>query len=423
MIRRRTAGEMPSTALLGAAALWASLTGCTMDEVPGSGVNGQAAAAVHVDQDDSATCAAPASRVATPQHASTQPVTQTEDPLTIVRPANNVTWGDFDADGLIDLVYGDSAGNPLPGCGAGTGAVYLRYGDAPGVEIAVPGSAPCGARRGAAVTAADVDADGHDDLIIGRPGADQVEWIRGGPLGLQTASMTIAAASSDGAAPSFGAALAGADLNCDGYEDVAVGLPDASHGGMAGAGKVAILSGSRTGLFDRGTRIGIDTHGLASPAAADHFGAILAADRFSASCGRLAIASPGRNVGAAVAAGTVHVLFATSAGLGSAVALTAASAGEVPSTGHRFGARMVFGWTATGGAVLAVPTEEGPAVFPIAGTTVSPGSIMESVEPDCIPGPGEEICELLLGGPSGGGEDECVPCCGPPDCCIQASCE
>jgi hypothetical protein len=394
-----------------------------MDEVSGPGANDLAAAAGRVDQGDSATWAAPASQVATLQRASTLPVTQTQDPLAIVRPANNVTWGDFDADGLIDLVYGDSAGNPIPGCGAGAGAVYLRYGDAPEVEIAVPGSAPCGARRGAAVTAADVDADGYDDLIIGRPGADEVEWIRGGRLGLQTASMTIAAASSDGVDPSFGAALAGADLNCDGYEDVAVGLPDASHGGMAGAGKVAILSGSSAGLFDSGTRIGIDTYGLASPAAADHFGGALAADRFHATCGTLAIAAQGRNVGAAVAAGTVHVLFATSAGLGSAVALTAASAGEVPSAGHRFGARMVFGWTATGGAVLAVPTEEGPAVFPIAGTTVSPGSIMEGVEPECIPGPGEEICDLLPGGSSGGGEDECVPCCGPPDCCIQASCE
>lgn len=422
MIRSGAIAETSSTALLGAVALCVSLTGCVMnmDELSGPGAKDQAA--VRVDQGDGATCAAPAPRLAPLQRAVTSAATQ--DPPVVVRPANNVTWGDFDADGLLDLVYGDPAGDPSTSCPAGAGAVYLRYGDAPALELAVPGSAPCGARRGAAVTAADVDADGYDDLIIGRPGADGVEWIRGGRLGLQTASSTIAAASADGVDPAFGAALAGVDLNCDGYEDVAVGLPDASHGGVAAAGKVAILSGSSAGLSDSGTRIGIDTYGLASPAAADHFGAILAADRFSATCGRLAIAAPDRDVGAAADAGTVHVLFATSAGLGSAVALTAASAGEAPSAGHRFGARMGFAWTATGGAALVVPTEEGPAGFPIAGTTVDAGSVWEGIEHECDPELGLTLgCDWAPSGGGGGGEDECVACCGPPDCCIQASCE
>lgn len=51
-----------------------------------------------------------------------------------------------------------------------------------------------------------------------------------------------------GTADEFGAALAAGDFDCDGYTDLAIGVPNSSLGGRGNAGAVQVIYGSSVGL-------------------------------------------------------------------------------------------------------------------------------------------------------------------------------
>jgi hypothetical protein len=205
-----------------------------------------------------------------------------------------LTAGDFNGDGFDDL----AVGNPGPaGGGDDTGSVRLYFGsptgltatgaqfitqDSPGIK----GSVGPEHEFGAALTATEVDSDGHLDLVVGVPGAGSstsvfgdggVEVVFGNANGLAQRSQLILA-SAVHAKGRLGDALAHGDVNRDGRQDVVAGAPSATVHGHEQAGRIVVLLGGRHGLSARRSRtLSENTAGVPGRArASDEFGAALA---------------------------------------------------------------------------------------------------------------------------------------------------
>jgi len=97
-----------------------------------------------------------------------------------VPEALSAVIGDFDGDGHGDLAYREAPGGIIEGPWTDAGVVRVVYGtaDGPGTRTAeltqatpgVPGAHEEGDLFGAALAAGDVDGDGRDDLAVGVPG-------------------------------------------------------------------------------------------------------------------------------------------------------------------------------------------------------------------------------------------------------------
>ncbi|WP_431771991.1 FG-GAP repeat protein [Streptomyces cucumeris] len=269
-----------------------------------------------------------------------------------------LTTGDFDSDGTADLALAYwTAGSPST-----QSHVRLWKWDADR-----SGMANFWNTDNAGVTAlaaGDFDGDGHDDLALGecREIADEniddpcgpEELAEGGGIhvhygtsadgwfGTRAQTFNQDTAGVPGVAEDgdrFGAALAVADVNRDGRDDLIAGAPGEAIGSRAGAGAAWLLSGGPRGLLDaagvaRSVAWNQDTVGVPGVAeAGDAFGAaVTSADHNADGVPDVTVGSPGENA----SLGAAWLLRG-----GSAVGSTAFSPRTLdlpyPSTAQKYG--------------------------------------------------------------------------------------
>ena len=279
--------------------------------------------------------------------------------------------GDFNGDGFDDMAVG--APNEKVSTYYNSGTVRIIYGTANGLvkagnQIMYGESIGYYHNFGAALTVADFDADGYEDLAVGVPGMpfgnqnnqqpfDGVGGVAvyfGSASGLSVSDYVILERADNwvaGYAESgsrFGAALAAGDVNGDGYADLLMGAPreDVWRNGKlhADAGSVTLIFGGPNGFISYSLEI-TDTNEYSN--ASDQFGSTLAVGYFNSDdYADYAIGHPSERVGSKYAAGAVSVFNGqASFGVG-ARTLWYQNRSGVPGTseaGDRFGYSLTVG--------------------------------------------------------------------------------
>ncbi len=247
----------------------------------------------------------------------------------------STTAGDFDNDGTLDTAYG------LPNANSYVGELVVVYGDetiqrwnrnSPGVL----GADAINDYLGDSVAAGDFDGDGYDDLAFSVPGEDDsstgtnigaVHVLYGSNAGLTGVGDQMITQDSPGIANSeesydyYGEFLTSGDFDCDGYADLAIGIPRENLNAGNDAGAINIIYGSSGGLSTVDDWFHQNSSGVIGAAAAyDDFGAGLVAGNFDGDsssgrpCEDLAVAVPGEDEGTPANAGAFQVFFGAPSG-------------------------------------------------------------------------------------------------------------
>jgi hypothetical protein len=191
---------------------------------------------------------------------------------------------------------------------------------------------------GTATVFGDFNGDGWADLAVGAPGATanrrrqagRVYMISGGRQGIVDRPGSVGLPEAE-RGDRAGAALAVMDLDNDGYDDLAVGMPGATPFGSKRTGAVVVVFGSPRGLDEGRTERFVPPRN--GSAAGDGFGALL-----SGAGEWLAIGAPGRSVDGRRNAGAVTLVSP----LRDVDQLVTS---PQPQTGERFGAALSIGPT------------------------------------------------------------------------------
>lgn len=240
----------------------------------------------------------------------------------------SVALADLDGDNLADIVVGIPTGEAGGVREAGQLVVFKSLGDDMTGALAfdplgittidrsdadVPEAPARGDNWGALVTAADLDRDGYDDLIVADPNATaggereagDVTLLFGGPTGRDPAR-TRSIDQNTGRVPDepqardrFGAALALGDLDGDSRPELFVGAPGDERRRLPGAGLVAAIWNGAAGVEPRAAAgLAPDLWPLRpSLATGLGFGSAIAAGDFNGDRALdLAIASPNQTV-------------------------------------------------------------------------------------------------------------------------------
>jgi len=281
--------------------------------------------------------------------------------------------GDFNGDGIEDLAIGA----PLENINTivDTGVVHIIYGTSASGLASTDAQAfsqntsgvldVCEANDlfGSAIAAGDFDNDGFDDLAIGVPGetvggqagAGAIQILYGSASGLTTTGMrqftqaTTDVESNADANDNFGASLAVGDVNNDGFDDLAVGVPGETVGGQAEAGAVHVFFGTSAGLrastdaFRHQNSVNI----LDSAEPNDRFGSAVAFGDFDADgFDDLVVGVHLENITNHIDAGAIQVMYGSASGLTTTDQFwhqNSAGIADISETGDQFGQSIVSG--------------------------------------------------------------------------------
>ncbi len=151
--------------------------------------------------------------------------------------------------GAAAMLAVGAPGTPETGA-TSVGWVYAYAEPAASPQVLRSPAPTMGASFGFTLASADLDGDGHTDLVVGADrGGDgasgMVAVFRGTADGLEETARWRA--SGEGPGASFGTALAAADLDRDGHVDLLVGAPDAEVQGTR-TGAVYVFAGAAGGV-------------------------------------------------------------------------------------------------------------------------------------------------------------------------------
>nr|MDJ0679575.1 FG-GAP repeat protein [Xenococcaceae cyanobacterium MO_167.B52] len=177
-----------------------------------------------------------------------------------------------------------------------------------------------------ALTAADFNNDGFDDLVVGIPGESPGSDPKSGAIAVLNGSANglVGSRSFDQESLGlgdnedgdlFGSALAVGDFNNDGFDDLVIGAPGESPGDDERSGTITVLNGSANGLVASRT-FEQENLGLGSNEAGDLFGsALTAADFNNDGFDDLVVGIPGESPGSDPKSGAIAVLNGSASGL------------------------------------------------------------------------------------------------------------